>query len=86
MFNLEQAGGVGQQHWRRVASVISKAETGLLAFTRKRIISAVLTYIAEELNQVEGKFTESAFVKQCSTVNVCERSAMLATMTAGERQ
>ena len=41
-------------------------------------------YTAEELNQAEGKFTESAFVKQITgTDNVCERSAMLAAMTAG---
>ena len=62
---------------------IKSQEAGLLAFA-ERMHLPLRFYTAEELNQVEGKFTESAFVKQVTgTDNVCERSAMLAAMTAG---
>ena len=62
---------------------IKSREAGLLKFA-ERMHLPLRFYTAEELNQAEGKFTESAFVKQITgTDNVCERSAMLAAMTAG---
>lgn len=81
---LEQA-GVETAALAGVASIdIKSQEAGLLAFA-ERMHLPLQFYTAEELNQVEGKFTESAFVKQITgTDNVCERSAMLAAMTAGE--
>ena len=81
---LEQA-GMETAALAGVASIdIKSQEAGLLAFA-ERMHLPLQFYTAEELNQVEGKFTESAFVKQITgTDNVCERSAMLAAMTAGE--
>lgn len=80
---LEQA-GIEKAALAGVASIdIKSQEAGLLAFA-ERMHLPLQFYTAEELNQVEGKFTESAFVKQITgTDNVCERSAMLAAMTAG---
>ena len=63
---------------------IKSREAGLLKFA-ERMHLPLRFYTAEELNQAEGKFTESAFVRQITgTDNVCERSAMLAAMTAGD--
>lgn len=80
---LEQA-GVDPAAIAGIASIdIKSRETGLLKFA-ERMHLPLRFYTAEELNQAEGKFTESAFVKQITgTDNVCERSAMLAAMTAG---
>ena len=81
---LEQA-GVDPAALAGIASIdIKSRETGLLVFA-ERMHLPLRFYTAEELNQAEGKFTESAFVKQITgTDNVCERSAMLAAMTAGD--
>lgn len=81
---LEQA-GVDPAAIAGIASIdIKSRETGLLKFA-ERMHLPLRFYTAEELNQAEGKFTESAFVKQITgTDNVCERSAMLAAMTAGD--
>ena len=63
---------------------IKSREAGLLKFA-ERMHLPLRFYTAEELNQAEGKFTESAFVRQITgTDNVCELSAMLAAMTAGD--
>ena len=64
----------------RVASIDLKArEQGILEWCRESgILFAV--YPAEVLNDVEGSFTSSAFVKETTGVdNVCERSALLAS-------
>lgn len=60
------------------ASIDLKAEEqGLLAFCAQHRWPAAF-YTAEELRQVEGEFTPSAFVKSVTGVeNVCERSALL---------
>ena len=61
---------------------LEQAGVDLLKFA-ERMHLPLRFYTAEELNQAEGKFTESAFVRQITgTDNVCERSAMLAVMTA----
>ena len=44
---------------------------------RDRYNIPFVTYTAEELNQVEGQFSASEFVKKITGVdNVCERSAV----------
>ena len=60
-----------------LASVdLKKDEQGLLAFAAKYNLGANF-YTAEELNELEGDFTPSAFVKSIVGVsNVCERSAV----------
>lgn len=60
-----------------IASVdLKKDEQGLLAFAAKYRVPATF-YTAEELNELEGDFTPSNFVKSVVGVsNVCERSAV----------
>lgn len=62
-----------------IASIDLKAnESCIKGFAQKYQIPFV-TYSAKELNEVEGIFEESEFVKQVTGVgNVCERSAMIA--------
>lgn len=61
-----------------VASVdLKKDEQGLLAFARKYNFP-ITFYTAQQLNDVQGDFTPSAFVQSVVGVsNVCERSAVL---------
>ena len=55
---------------------LKKEEPGLLAFCKERGWPAEF-YTAEELTEVEGDFTSSAFVHSVAGVdNVCERAAM----------
>lgn len=70
---------------RAVASVssidVKRDEAGLLAFCKERSLP-IHFYSAEELKNVPGSFTASAFVQNTVGVdNVCERAAML---SAGE--
>ena len=60
-----------------VASVdLKKDEQGLLEFARKNNWP-ITFYTSDELNELEGEFTPSAFVKSIVGVsNVCERSAV----------
>lgn len=60
-----------------VASIdVKKEEPGLLAWSRNTKIPFV-TYIAEELKEVEGDIKSSAFVeRQVGVDNVCERAAL----------
>lgn len=60
-----------------LASIAQKAkEEGLISWSQKSGI-AFVTFSAEELEQVEGSFAESEFVKQTVGVaNVCERAAL----------
>lgn len=62
-----------------LASITQKRdEPGLVGWCRKEGVP-FLTYTAEELQAVKGKFTESDFVKQQVGVdNVCERAAVKA--------
>lgn len=61
----------------RIASIdLKKSEQGLLQLA-KRMKAEFVTYTAEELEQVNGTFTESEFVRQVTGVsNVCERAAL----------
>ena len=60
-----------------IASIdVKKDEVGLLDFAK--IINCNINFFsAEELNSVQGDFTESAFVQKTVGVNnVCERAAV----------
>ncbi|OOB77704.1 MAG: hypothetical protein BEN19_01515 [Epulopiscium sp. Nuni2H_MBin003] len=61
-----------------VASIdLKQNEYGLLSFCEKYNLH-INFYSAEELNQLEGDFSGSQFVKKITGVdNVCERSAMI---------
>ena len=63
-----------------VASIdLKKDEPGLVSFCREHGWP-LLTYSSEQLQQVKGEFTPSAFVASITGVdNVCERSAVLAS-------
>lgn len=76
--------GISIRQIYTLASVEQKArEEGLLGWIQKMGIPFV-TYSAEVLNQVEGTFSGSDFVKQTIGVdNVCERSALKACKTGG---
>ena len=61
-----------------------KEEPGFLSFSRRHRVP-FLTYTAEQLKGVEGKFQSSAFVLEKMGVdNVCERAAILACGPAGK--
>ena len=62
-----------------VASIdLKKQEPGILAYCQKGKL-LFLTYSAEELNALEGEYSESSFVEQTTGVsNVCERSVLSA--------
>ena len=72
--------GVCEQAISAVASIdLKKNEPGLLDFCAAHGWP-LKTYPAEQLREVEGQFTPSAFVKGVTGVdNVCERSAVLAS-------
>ncbi len=58
---------------------LKKEEQGILAYCHSRELP-FFTYTAEELELVEGDFSESEFVARITGVsNVCERSASLAS-------
>lgn len=65
--------------FEQVASIdIKKEEPGIVDYCKERKVPYV-TFSAEELMEVEGEFTPSAFVESVAGVdNVCERSAMRA--------
>ena len=70
---------------RSVASIdIKTLEYGLVAMTQQKKIP-FLTYSAEELNGVNGSFSESEFVREVTGVsNVCERAALISAGQGGE--
>lgn len=71
--------GVHPAAIRAVASIdLKKEEPGLVHFCEEHGWP-LLTYSSEQLQEVEGAFTPSAFVASITGVdNVCERSAVLA--------
>lgn len=68
--------GISMEQIVQAASIdLKKEEPGLLMFCEKYHLPFV-TYSTEELKQVKGTFTPSAFVSKITGVdNVCERSA-----------
>lgn len=76
--NLRQCGIKPEQIYAMASIDRKKDEKGLLAISQKERIP-FFTYSAEELERVQGSFTESEFVKKTVGVsNVCERAALLA--------
>lgn len=73
-----QKHNIDKRQIEKIASIDLKAkEVGLLQFCERRKLS-LITYTAEELQQITGDFTASEFVKKITGVsNVCERSAVL---------
>ena len=71
--------GIEKRLVRAAASIdLKKEEAGILAFCEKHAIP-FYTYTKEELMDLGGDFTASAFVKETTGVDcVCERSAILA--------
>lgn len=76
--NLQECGMKIDQIYAMASIDLKKDEKGLLAVSQKERIP-FFTYSAEELERVQGSFTESEFVKETVGVsNVCERAALLA--------
>lgn len=74
--NLEKAGISLSQVFGLASIDVKKEEEGLLAFAQKEKLLFV-TYSAEVLQEVEGEFHKSDFVKeQVGVDNVCERAAL----------
>lgn len=65
---------------KQIASVdLKKEEPGLLQLCKEREWD-FLTYPAQQLNELEGDFTKSSFVRQVAGVDcVCERAAVCAS-------
>lgn len=76
--NCLREADIYRQAVRNLASIsIKKDEPGLNALAEEWKLPFV-TYTEEELKNVEGEFTPSAFVRTITGVeNVCERSAVL---------
>lgn len=78
LLNLFSQHGLNMGRISKLCSIdIKKEEPGILKLVKKLEVSLV-TYTAQELKQVSGTFTPSAFVESTVGVdNVCERSAAL---------
>ena len=83
---LCQETGLLPEAFRAAATIDRKAEEpGLLSFCARRGWP-LYAYMVEELRQVPGAFTESAFVEETVGVgNVCERAAVLGAGSMYER-
>ncbi|MBD5521400.1 MAG: cobalt-precorrin 5A hydrolase [Lachnospiraceae bacterium] len=77
--------GISSTQILAVSSISQKRdEQGIIEWCQKEGIP-FFTYTAEELKEVEGNFTESAFVKeQVGVDNVCERAALRVCGEAGK--
>lgn len=81
--NLEGSGVSAEQIMAVVSIDKKKDEAGLVAWCKKRQIP-FWTYTAEQLQQLEGDFSASDFVrKQIGVDNVCERAALFACQDGG---
>ncbi|MDD3192986.1 MAG: cobalamin biosynthesis protein [Oscillospiraceae bacterium] len=71
-------GNIRPEAVREMCSISLKAEeAGLLAFCQEKGFP-LRTFTAQQLNEVKGSFSASAFVQKITgTDNVCERSAVL---------
>lgn len=69
----------------QIASIDIKASEPGLVGIAEEIGTPFVTFVADELMQVEGNFNESEFVRDVTGVgNVCERSAVLSCSRLGE--
>lgn len=77
--------GIHKEQVFALASIdLKKNEEGLLAWCRKANMP-FLTYTAEQLQNIEGAFHTSSFVKEKTGVdNVCERAALMACGPGGK--
>lgn len=67
-----------------ISSIDIKSGEEGLCIAAKELNVPFCTYMAEELDQVQGDFTASDFVRKITgTDNVCERSALLASGAGG---
>lgn len=74
--HLQKAGISPEQVFGMASIDVKKDETGIIVFSRKNRLNYI-TYTAEELVRVEGKFHTSEFVReQVGVDNVCERAAL----------
>ncbi len=81
--SIEEAGISGEQIFAVASIDKKKDEEGLLAWCRKANVP-LLTFTAEQLQEQEGDFSTSAFVKeQVGVDNVCERAAIKACTQGG---
>ena len=81
--NLDKLGISVEQIMAVVSIDKKKDEPGLVAWCRKRQIP-FWTYTAEQLQQMNGEFSASDFVReQVGVDNVCERAALLACQDGG---
>ena len=63
---------------------LKKEEQGILEYCQERNLPFI-TYTAEELQEVEGTYAQSDFVKETTGVdNVCERAALLGSSREGK--
>lgn len=76
---------IKKAHIFALASIDRKAkEAGLLAWAREQSVP-FLTFSADMLQEIEGEFSDSAFVENTVGVgNVCERAALAACGTRGQ--
>lgn len=76
--------GISLEQVFAISSIVQKQhEEGIVEWCRKERIPFV-TYTANELQRVKGKFQSSSFVeKQVGVDNVCERAAIKACGTGG---
>ena len=82
---IEQHGFQKQQVNKIVSIDRKQQEKGLIELAKKWKIP-FLTYSSDQLNAVEGDFSNSDFVKQTvGTSNVCERSAYLGSRCGKKR-
>lgn len=82
---LEQAGLCRESLCAITSIDIKQEEPGLVEFCKKQKLPFQV-YSAEELREVPGEFSASAFVADITGVdNVCERSAMKYVQTQGGR-
>ena len=82
--SIEAAGILPSQIYALASIEQKREEEGLLAWSRKERVPFV-TYTAEELQEVSGRFDTSDFVKKTGGVgNVCERAALKACGNGGQ--
>lgn len=82
--SIQEAGIAKSQIFALVSIDRKKEEKGFLTWSRKENIP-FFTFSAEQLQELEGNFSTSAFVKeQVGVDNVCERAALKACGNGGK--
>lgn len=82
--NMKEAEILMSQAASLASITLKRKEEGFLAWSRKAGVP-FHTYTAEELQELEGDFHESSFVKGIAGIgNVCERAALKAAGSGGK--